>query len=318
MASFSSRSLSRRTWLGLTAGTLALAACQAGPAPTAAPAKTGAATPPPAAKPTAAAAAKPAEAPKPTAAPAKPATLDKFKFGIISAQFATIFEMIGVDKGLYRDEGIDVDLIQVDNNPTLEKGLLAGEFDAIDVTPLGVLAAAAQGGKYKLVGSPKPGLPLVLFVKKDINSLKEIVDNGRTIGISAPGDITYATISAAMEKDGVDANKATWVPLGGSIFAVFQAVMAGKVDAAAALIDSIPVAESNQDIKILFDFSEKLPDYVRVTTITSDQVIASKPDVLTRFLTGYAKSIRYAIQHKDESVALATKLTGGDAKLQDW
>ncbi len=49
---------------------------------------------------------------------------------------------------------------------------------------------------------------------------------------------------------------------------------------------------------------------MRQTFITSERVIRERPEELTRWLAAYARGHRYGLDHKDETVQLASELTG--------
>ncbi len=146
-----------------------------------------------------------------------------------------------------------------------------------------------------------------LFVRKDINDVRDLA--GKNIGITTPGSLPHVITATLMEKKGVDTSGVSWVNVGGSATAV-QALAAGKVDAAAASFDTAPSVEKADAGKLLLFFRDELPEYFRGTIHFSDKLIKDSPDLVGNFMVAYGKGIRYALEHKDETLTLAEKITG--------
>lgn len=311
------RSLTRRQCLATSAlsGLGLLVACSAPtPQPTAS-APTKAPTQPAAAKPPASANQSPSPAPAKTAAPtAKPARAS-FKLALTSHQIDSAFQLMAKEKGFFDEQGIDIDQPALQSGDILLKGVIAGEYDAGSPGPSVVFAAVANGAPLKIIGTDFAKVTQFLFAKDDIKSLQDLY--GRSVGVAAIGAYLYALVAGAMKQQGLDPDKVNWLNVGGSP-EVFAALVGGKVDAGVSSLEFIRDLEKYPGIHAVLGFGEALPNYLRNGLFTTDKVLADRKDVVARAMTAYVKGIRYALDNKDEFVALSKKITGRDDDTISW
>ena len=58
-------------------------------------------------------------------------------------------------------------------------------------------------------------------------------------------------------------------------------------------------------------FGPRLPDYVKQAVVVSDKSLRERRDAVIAFATAYTRGHRWAVAHKDDTVALAAKLADG-------
>lgn len=285
---------------GALGGIGALAACSA---PAASPSAATAATPAPS-KPASAptTAAKPAggasPAPKATQAPAKPATVTKVKLGQTAGVLENAFTMIGKEKGVYAEVGIEPEWLDFQDGGTQIKALLSNEMVAGQGGTQANLVADEGGADIITIGATRPKLNFVLYARKSITKPHDLI--GKNVGTAAVGAFLHQLMVAMFKANNVDPNQVNFVNIGSSPN-VFKAVLAGKVDAGPSTIDFIPTAEKDGSIHYIVDFIEVIPEYLRVTVFTRQGTIQSQAELLDKVMLGYARSIRYAIEHPDET-----------------
>jgi ABC-type nitrate/sulfonate/bicarbonate transport system substrate-binding protein len=173
------------------------------------------AAPPPAPAPTAAATAVPkvAATVAPTTAPAAAATMDKIKFQlrwVKNIQFGGFFA--GLDKGFYKDEGLDVEILGGGPNISVLQVVTGGGanigygvFDDL------VRARAEQGLPVTVFGANYQ-TPPVCFMSKADNPVKTAQDFvGKKL---ATTNGSRPTFEALMTHNGVDPGKVNVIPAG--------------------------------------------------------------------------------------------------------
>lgn len=305
------RTIARRTLLTIVAGAaLSAVACSA-PAASPTPASAPTSAPPPpktapqaTAKPaatTASAPAKPAAAA--TQAPAKPVTVQKAKASLIEGVFENSFVLLGHNKGFFREFGVDPEFTNFQSGNPMVTGMLTGEVQYGHT--VGYFTAVEKGGDIKMIGYSKPKLSFALYVRKEINSLQDLV--GKSIGTGALGALTHVITVALLDQHGIDDSKVEFVNIGSSP-SIFKAVLADKVTAGASTPDFIPTAQEDGNVKPLLNFSESLPNYGQVALIARGAELSQRPEVAQGMVNAWSKSYRYAIDHKDELVDYAANL----------
>jgi NitT/TauT family transport system substrate-binding protein len=279
-----SRLLRRREFLRwsllATSGGLA-AAC----APAAAPAAKPAASSAPAAN---------APAAAPTAA-SRPLT--KATIGTISGVLENAFLQLGVERGLFRDAGIDAEIVEFQDGGTILRALLANEVDVMEGGPQGVFPAIEKGSAVRLIASTRPKVAFALYTRPDIQQLTDLY--GKDVGIAGPGSFLHLLMLALAQERGLDADRFNFVNVGSSP-SVFRAVAAQKVAAGPAGVEFLPTAEADpQNVRVLLIFDDVIPAYTRVGLVARERDLTDRADLFTMLLTGWAKSLRYGVENKE-------------------
>ncbi len=228
--------------------------------------------------------------------------MHKVRASMIDGVFENSYVLLGHDKGFFREFGVEPEFTFFQGGTAMVTGLLSNELEYGHT--VGYMTAVEKGGDIKMIGYSKPRLSFVLYVRKDINKLEELV--GKSFGTAAPGALTHVITVALLEQHGIDPAKVEMVNIGSSP-SIFKAIVAGKVDAGASTPDFIPVAEA-EGLKPLLNFSEALPKYGQVALIASGKEITERPDAVQGMVNAWAKSYRYAIDQRNELIDFAAKL----------
>jgi ABC-type nitrate/sulfonate/bicarbonate transport system substrate-binding protein len=153
------------------------------------------------------------------------------------------------DLGLYKEEGLAVERIKLNNGPAAVTALLAGEGAAVMATPGEMLSATARGQRMvALISYTRTDAYTVLVSKAfadrhKVTAASPLKDReaalkatkGVRIGITAPGSATDLMARAALKQVGLDpARDAQIVPLQSSANAV-AAMANNAVDATITL-----------------------------------------------------------------------------------
>src|SRR5262249_19163780 len=93
----------------------------------------------------------------------------------------------------------------------------------------------------------------------------------------------------------------------------FKALLAGVVDATVVAEELLAIAP--KDVKLLAAGRDALPNYVRLCLTMTGKTIPQRPSHARRFLAAQIEALRYAVSHRDETIALTQEIT--DAKPDD-
>jgi ABC-type nitrate/sulfonate/bicarbonate transport system substrate-binding protein len=84
------------------------------------------------------------------------------------------------------------------------------------------------------------------------------------------------------------------------------------VDAAETTTEYVPIAE-RQGLRILVHAADVLPNYMRLCFASSGKTLSTRPDDAVRFLAAEMSALRYALDHREETIALTRAITGEKA-----
>lgn len=330
-SSASRRSFVRLLGLGsLTTAAVALAACTTPAAsPTAAPKPAATAVP---AKPTAGAATKPAEATKPAASPAaspaakpteKPAAQApskaeavSIKIGVPSFQFVIMPIHMAVSAGMFKDQNLNVEILQMDATQTIVKALIAKEVDAAEMDTSAQVGAIVAGAPARILGTARKNHHYMVAALNTINSLKDL--EGKRLAVSTPNSAPNVILELLFKAENLNWESTQKVAVGGGANRS-RALIANQVDATAFGIDEKETIATAPNVKQLLLVKDVLPKYVGGGLIMNQELI-QRAGVAERYVEAIARSARYCYENKDACVNLAVEKSGRprEAAAQIW
>jgi NitT/TauT family transport system substrate-binding protein len=137
---------------------------------------------------------------------------------------------IARDLGWYKDWGLQIEDQIVASDSALSASLIAGDSDIASTGPLNVYNAIARGADLKAIGAGQVTPDYVIVAKQQIHSLRDLA--GKSFATSGPSGLPQALPKMLFKAEGIDEAGTAYLAVG-SHAARLQAVVAGKVDAAA-------------------------------------------------------------------------------------
>lgn len=235
-----------------------------------------------------------------------------WKVGIMPCTSDCGFLRMSQEKGFYKEQGVNVEFVELKSAEQVYPALASGEVDAIEQSPGGLYIAAQRGGlNAKIIGSSMEGNPFAIFANKKYNSMSEL--KGKSLAISSPTGLPALVAKLMLKDAGIDWTSVRKVNAGGNPDR-YRAVVAGTVDATADAADYIPQAKKD-GVNVLGLSADIIPDYPRFMIIAREDSLKNKGDLATRYLAGLIEGLRYAYDHPDEAKkvsAQALKLSPDD------
>jgi NitT/TauT family transport system substrate-binding protein len=230
--------------------------------------------------------------------------------GVIEPKGDAGFSLMVSRRGFDEKRGLKVKFVPIANGTLAHKALLAGEIDSIESSPGSAILAGLRGADLKIVGCNWTGVLHGLVVKSSIGSVADL--RGKTLAISAPGSLPDLVARAIFQKFNVDFASIKTASLGGDLDR-YKALLAGVVDATIVAEEMMAIAPP--EIKQLAAGRDALPNYVRLCLTVTGKTIAQRRDETIRFLAAEIEALRYAVTHRDETIALTREII--EAKPDD-
>ena len=217
-----------------------------------------------------------------------------------------------LEKGYYREEGLDVKILRGQGSGDTIKRIAAGqgEVGIADISAL-IAARANTDVAVKAIALWYRRPPHGIFVRSDspIKSSKEL--EGKKLAIS-PGN-SHQILWPVFEKlSGLKPNSVTWVTMDAA--SMPPALIRGAVDAVPffvvheARIRKI-ARHQNADIRVLAAWADLGFDVASTSLVAREETIAKDPEGLKAFLRATLKGADYAFRgkHFDEGVGYVVK-----------
>ncbi|HEU0069942.1 MAG TPA: ABC transporter substrate-binding protein [Alphaproteobacteria bacterium] len=136
---------------------------------------------------------------------------------------------MALELGYYKKEGVDVEIVRVQQTPSAVAALRSGQGDMANIGfDVAVQLVAREQMNIKGVVSPDKALPFIIAAKKSITSPKQL--EGKTFGVSRVGAVDYSLTRTVLSSLGVDVSKIDYLAVGQPPVRA-TSLAAGKVDA---------------------------------------------------------------------------------------
>jgi NitT/TauT family transport system substrate-binding protein len=206
---------------------------------------------------------------------------------------------IAYDKGFFKDEGLDVDLIVLDSGAKVIAPLGTGELDVgSGALSVGFWNALVRGVKFRIVadrGHAEPGyLYQTVFMRKDLidgGQFKSLADlKGKTMGFAAQGVTSLSLLNEAAKFAGIKFDDVTPVYLS---FPQQIAALQNKALDGTFLIEPQATAAVNAGYGVRFMDTNVFYPYQQISTIFySDKFARERKDVADRFMRAWLRGVR--------------------------
>lgn len=237
------------------------------------------------------------------AAPVTGGQPDKVNAGVIAiVDVAPIY--LGKQKGFFSTRNIELTLTTAQGGAAILPAVLSGQYQFGFSNTISLLLAKSQNAPVKVVsnGNNSTGVDgkdfAGLFVKADspVRSPKDLA--GKTVAANTLKNIVETSVRASVRKDGGDAAavKFTELPFPEQV----AALQAGRVDAIFVVEPFQQTAVAAKARKIASSYVDAAPDLTVAMYFTSQQLIDSNADLVTRFTEAMKESLAYADAHPEE------------------
>ncbi|MCL6637531.1 MAG: ABC transporter substrate-binding protein, partial [Alicyclobacillus sp.] len=227
--------------------------------------------------------------------------------------------------GYFKDEGLDVELMDQSAGQTAEEALLAGQVDAvvgfydhtIDLQSKGkvlesVVQFASMPGEFLMVSDKE---------KDQIKSLADL--QGKKIGITGLGSSTNFLATYLVVKGGHSAKDYTPVPVaaGNTLIAAMQQ---GRIDLAVTTEPTVSQLEAKHIASVMVDMNNADSarqvlggTYPASSLYVTQAFVQQHPDVVQRLANAFVRTMQYIHTHSAEEIAdqMPQDYYGGDKAM---
>ncbi|HET9885233.1 MAG TPA: ABC transporter substrate-binding protein [Candidatus Binatia bacterium] len=220
-------------------------------------------------------------------------TAEKLIFSIPSRSIAAIDLYIARDRGFFRDEGLDVDIVQIRGNVAIAAGL-SGQVQATNGVGTVIRALERSELPMKILTVSLKRNLFWLVSRPEITSIAQL--KGKTLGTTTLGGSQHSAAMRLIRKGGVDEKDIT-VVVGGDVPAQLQSLVGKTIDAAALSPPTVILARDKYNMNVLGSAMEDLANLQNGTAVT-EKFLREKRDVLKRVLRARMRANRYFMENE--------------------
>lgn len=229
--------------------------------------------------------------------------------------------------GYYKDEGLNVDLQDLQAGSKALTALLGGSVDVTSGYYDHTIQTQAKGKSIESFVTMLQLPALVLAVSpKSSKPIKDIADlKGLNVGVTAPGSSTDFFLKYLLKKAGLGPNDVSTVGIGGGATAV-AAMEQGKVDAAVLIDPAVTELQKRLGkLQILRDLrTEKgveevygVQQYPAAVLYSQTSWVKDNPKTAAKLAKAITRTLTWISQHSAEEIAakMPPKFVGPDKEL---
>ena len=217
---------------------------------------------------------------------------------------------VAIDKGYYRDLGLDVEPVRGFGGTRTVNELDQGMFEFAYADPLSVTLNRYNGGHAKMIGGLNMTFPAGACFIKERHDIKIPADlAGLSFG-AGQSSAVQKLLGSWLARNGVDANAVRMIQLDPSV--VVSSLIEGRVDTAECWQgNSMALFEKNAAIAGLtigrLPYADFGFDVYGSGFVARDDYIAGNPDTVAKFLQATYRGYRDAADAPQEAVAIIRK-----------
>ncbi|MDR3087692.1 MAG: ABC transporter substrate-binding protein, partial [Azoarcus sp.] len=207
---------------------------------------------------------------------------------------------VAQDKGFFKAEGLDVELLEFQNSADGLNALISGKLDFAAFGTTAPLAHLAKGAKIGIIAGIMGGDAAIVVKPENASTIKRISDlKGRKIATvrMASGD---AVLRGALKDAGLDWKTDVEIFDLKNPVAVIEAVKSGQVDAG-VVWGPHDVRAENQGLKIIVRSTDLQPAHPCCRLLVTEASLKQKPEVIEKFLRAILKAQKFGAEHPKET-----------------
>jgi NitT/TauT family transport system substrate-binding protein len=203
------------------------------------------------------------------------------------------------DKGYYRDEGLDVDLVQMRDTLGIS-ALIGGNAEFASMSGAG-MTAMLGGVPLRFVYSSFFRPMFWLYAKPEFQDIKLL--KGRRIGVTGLGSGPDNLLREVLKRSGIEGGRDATILALGLPATLASALRNGTVDAG---MISPPFNFTVRDAGFRELVSFLKEDFVELqgSILVNDKLLQSDPGLVEKFVRGTVKGLRYARENKAGTVSI--------------
>ena len=214
---------------------------------------------------------------------------------------------VGLDQGMFKKHGLDLDVTAFAGDAKMQQALAAGSLD-IGVGGGPALAFIAKGtpalGVAQEAGAPLAATLTVLAT----SPIKSVADlKGKIVSVSTVGSQTEWMTRELSRQQGWGPDGIKTVALG-EVPSQIAALKTHQTDAVTADISTAYRLEDAGDGRILLKFGDVIPNYVNSVMFATNDLVEKHPEQLRAFLAAWFETVAFMKKNKAETVRIAASV----------
>jgi len=191
-------------------------------------------------------------------------------------------------EGLFRKNGLEVELIHIPSSSRGIQAILAGEIAFSFMDGVNAVQANLKGANLVLIAGATNRQVFSLMAKPEIKRIADL--RGKKVGITRVGSSTHTSALYALNSGGLRTTDYQLLPLL-EVPNIFTALVAGQIDAGVVSPPTNARAKRAGFVELM-NVAKEGPEFVSVAVGTSRTFIRANEDTVRRVVRAYAEGVQ--------------------------
>jgi NitT/TauT family transport system substrate-binding protein len=233
----------------------------------------------------------------------------ELKVGISERVNTVLAFWMAQDAGLFGEQGLKVEIINMNGGSRGARELQAGHIDVMHVGLSSVVRVNRSGGDLRLVASLSNVIRFTLFSTPQVRTAADL--RGGVIGVSTFGSETDSTVTLALRRLGLGRDDVALKEYGGGPQRL-AALRSGEIRAT-AINEPIRSQAREEGFNPIVDLVPEQVPWLFTGVVVRQEMLTTRRDVLTRFLKAVMEGNHLALADPDR----AKKVLAREASIAD-
>ena len=227
---------------------------------------------------------------------------DRVRISYASRSISSILAFIAVDKGFFKEEGLETQLI-LTRGTTAIAAAVAGDVEAIHIMGTAI-RGIIQGLPLKVLAVYNQRPLFWLTTRPELKSFADL--KGKTMAVTTIGGSQQLAGFHMLRKGGIDPTKDITTIVSGDVPAQLQAQLSGPVHITVLSPPTVFIARDRHKLNLLASTSEEYINFIS-GIIVSERTLREKAGLIKRTLRALAKANRFFFASETESAEILAK-----------
>jgi NitT/TauT family transport system substrate-binding protein len=215
--------------------------------------------------------------------------------------------IIGVEKGFFRAENLNVEFVPFRGGPNLVKAVIGGEILLGAAGSTDILVFREAGMPLKMVATHTEGNHFTFNVAPEINNVAEL--KGKSIGVTSVGATTWVFARMMAKAQNWDPDRDVKIVGLGGLDAQLAALSRKEIHAF-VWGDGGAVTQLAGKSKVLMRLDKVTPQWISQIQYVSEEGIKKQGDDIRKAMKGIFTAIKYMTEKTNDAAEIIAKKIG--------
>jgi NitT/TauT family transport system substrate-binding protein len=215
--------------------------------------------------------------------------------------------IVGVEKGFFRTENLNVEFVPFRGGPNLVKAVIAGEILLGAAGSTDILVFREAGMPLKMVATHTEGNHFTFNVAPDVSNVADL--KGKAIGVTSAGSTTWVFARMVAKAQGWDPDKDVKIVGLGGLDAQLAALSRKEIHGF-VWGDGGAVTQLAGKSKVLMRLDKVTPRWISQVQYVSEDGIKKQGDEIRKAMKGIFSAVKFMTEKTNDAAEIVAKKIG--------